>query len=359
MKNLFKILFLLFFSLQACDEDDSPETTVTDPVVPVEKGNREFGINMSNSVLGFEASFAEAQKAGIEVLELNIPWNAIETAEGVYQDPFGLLQATSYYGSNNIKVSFSLAVINTVRWEVPTYLESTAPDSPEFINAFNNMVDYFVNEVPDNVDLHSISVGNEIDLVLEGADNWNAYTAFYQAAKNHISTNYPSIKVGVKTTVTGGLFGDEKDEIVNINQFSDVIMLNYYPQNQNFEVKSPEAVFDDFEEMISNFPNDDIWITEIGYQSGEEFCKSSEAKQAEFYQNMFTAWDTYKNNISFIVINWLHDQSPEQIDVWKDYYGDDPGLVEYLSTLGLRNYNGTDKEAWVQVLEEANARGWE
>ncbi|QSE97987.1 hypothetical protein [Fulvivirga lutea] len=358
MKNLTCTFLLLLISLLACDDDNSTETTIPDSVEPIEKGNREFGINMSNSVFGFEASFAEAQKAGIEVLELNIPWNAIETAEGVYQDPFGILQATSFYGANDIKVSFSLAVINTVQWEVPAYLESTAPDSPEFAQAFNNMVDWFVNEVPDNVEIHSISVGNEVDLVLNGAADWSAYTAFYQAAKNHISANYPSIKVGVKTTVAGGLFGAEQNKIVNINQFSDVIMLNYYPQNASFEVQDPESVFDDFERMVSFFPNDDIWITEIGYQSGEEFCKSSEAQQAEFYDQMFAAWDVYRDNISFLVINWLHDQSPEQINEWKEYYGDDPALVEYLSTLGLRNYDGTDKEAWLQVMKEANARGW-
>ena len=73
---------------------------------------------------------------------------------------------------------------------------------------------------------------------------------------------------------------------------------------------------------------------------------------------MFKCWDDHREQSKFMLINWLHDQSPATIEEWKDYYGDDSGLVEYLSTLGLRNYDGTDKAAWKQVKEEANSRNW-
>ena len=53
----------------------------------------------------------------------------------------------------------------------------------------------------------------------------------------------------------------------------------------------------------------------------------------------------------------MDDQSPETIEDWKNYYGNDPGLVEFLSTLGLRTYAGADKAAWLQVKTEANIRG--
>jgi beta-mannanase len=59
-------------------------------------------------------------------------------------------------------------------------------------------------------------------------------------------------------------------------------MLNYYPQHNDFEVLNPDKVIEHFSDLVSYFPDKDIWIPEVGYQSGTEYCNSSESKQAEF-----------------------------------------------------------------------------
>jgi hypothetical protein len=292
------------------------------------------------------------------MVEINIPWNAMESSKGNYVDP-GTIAATTYYGNEGMKVCFGIAVINTVKWEIPDYLKDTDPDSTEFINAFTNLMDWFMETVPDNVTIPSISIGNEVDLVLEGTGEWEAYTTFYKAAVDHMHQNYPGIKIGVKTTVTGGLFADNKENVIVINKHSDVVMLNYYPQDENFKVKLPEVVHDDFARIVNYFPKKEIWMTEVGYQTGTEYCNSTETKQAHFYHDLFEVWDTYKNDITFVLVNWLNDQSPATIEEWKDYYGDDPALVEYLSTLGIRNYDGTPKAAWEQVMKELEVREWQ
>jgi hypothetical protein len=252
----------------------------------------------------------------------------------------------------------SLAVINTVKWEVPDYLTGVAVNSDKFITAYNNMVDWVVTNMPENVILHSISIGNEVDLVLSTDQEWEDYTKFFQKTAQHIQTNHSEIEVGVKTTVMGGVFTSKKTKIQLLNQYSDVVMLNYYPQDSEFRVLDPEIVTQHYGDIVTAFPNKDIRLTEVGYQSGSEYCGSSEVKQAEFFHYMFKAWDTYNNKIKLVVIDWLYDQSPKIIEEWKDYYGSDPALVEYLSTLGLLNYDGTEKEAWKQVKTEVEARGW-
>ena len=74
---------------------------------------------------------------------------------------------------------------------------------------------------------------------------------------------------------------------------------------------------------------------------------------------MFSAWDDHRDVITLVLVDWLHDVTGEQVAEWTEYYGlSDPGFVEFLSTLGLRNYNHTDKYAWQQVLAETEARGW-
>jgi hypothetical protein len=352
-----RALFIALISLLLSECLLADEYTVIDPEDPLPKGERLFGITISESENGFMSSFETAREAGIETVEINLPWNYFETERGNYVDPEGLLTALRFYTANGIRVTLSFALINTVAWEVPAYLEGDEPNSPEFIRAFYNVIDWIFSRTLPEVDIAAISVGNEVDLVLEGETQWKSYTEFYKAAAGYIRSRYPDIRVGVKTTVTGGVFGGEGKEIRSLNRYSDVVMLNYYPQGDRCRVKPPKAVYTDFSKLVSDFPGREIWMTEIGYQSAA-YCNSSEQKQAEFYHHLFTAWDRHAETIRLIQINWLHDQPPRTIEEWKDYYGSGPALVEFLSTLGLKYYDGTDKPAWLQVKREALARGW-
>ncbi len=363
MKNkLFLLLLLPIFSV-SCEKlenvDIGPYKAI-DPDNPVNKGNRMFGVNLSESKFGFDFSYDKLKEIGTDMIELNIPWNAIETSKGKYNDPYGgVLKLISVYADDGIKICLSLAVINTVDWEIPKYLDGIETNSEEFIAAFNNMIDWIMVNKADNADIFSISIGNEVDYVLKTTKDWENYTAFYRAASAHIHSKYPEVTVGVKITVVNGLFDDSnKAHTLSINQYSDVVMLNYYPQNEKYQVKEPEAIHSGFDKIVSIFPDKVIWLTEIGYQSGHKYCLSTETKQAHFYHEMFKAWDKHKDNIQFVLVDWLHDQSSETINEWKDYYGNDPALVEYLSTLGLRKYDGTEKPAWKQVKIETEARGW-
>jgi len=351
---------MLLLSCEEKMEDMDPGSyEIVAPDNPQPQGDRLFGINISESKNGFGPSYEIVKEAGIDIVELNIPWNAFEPEAGVYTDPSGLLQAIAVYGNDGISVSLSIAVINTVAWEVPPYLENVSPDTEQFISAFIDMLTWVMGKVPENVNLESISIGNEVNLVLDGEQAWSSYTAFYEEAVDRAHVKFPDLKIGVKTTAYAGLFAGEQSEIQAINSYSDVIMLNYYPQDHQFRVYDPAIVHDDFNKLTALFPNREIRLMEVGYQSGSEYVNSSEVKQARFFHEMFTAWDDHRDQIKLILINWLHDQSPQTIEEWKDYYGDDPALVEYLSTLGLRNYDGTDKPAWLQIKTEANARGWD
>jgi hypothetical protein len=369
LKNLAFIFLLVIVAFTfSCEEEsdtngdnndnDTTAYEVITPTNPIPQGDRELGINISNSIAGWDSDFQKATEASIQVVELNLPWSSLETAEGIYNDPDNNLQNIAFYGFNNIKVGLSIAVINTVAWEYPAYLEGVAVNSTQFIDAFKGVIDFVIDTIPDNVEIASISVGNEVDLVLQSESDWLAYTEFYEEIATYINTNYPNIPVGVKTTIMGGVFGNELDEIQAINEFSDIVMLNYYPQNERFEVLDVEIAKTHLPQIVAFFPGQEIWLTEVGYQSGNNLCKSSEKKQAEYIHHFFEAWDTHKNEITHAVVNWLHDQSPAQIDAWKDYYGSDPALVEYLSTLGLRTYENEDKAAWLQLKEEVNSRGW-
>ena len=123
-------------------------------------GNRRLGVAISEGEVGFGVAFLEARKAGVQIVELNLPWDMFERGEGEYQDPFGLLPATAYYGANDIQVCFSIAVINTVKRTTPGYLKGVEFDDPKMVEAFNRLMDWFLAKVPDNVTVAAISVGH-------------------------------------------------------------------------------------------------------------------------------------------------------------------------------------------------------
>ena len=356
------VFFPVLLLLSSCgDESTAPEEGYE--VIPAHSaqpaGDRLFGIGITESEEGFSSSFNVAMQAGIQIVELNIPWDSIEVSEGVYQDPMGgVFEAIGFFGYYDIEVMLSLAVVNTVHSTVPDYLQNSDWDSPEMIAAFNDLVDWVLSEIPVNVTILSISIGNETDLFLSD-DAWENYIQFVAATSDYIRSYYPGISLGVKNTVTNGVLGGDLSHVQQVNQYTDVVMLTYYPQSSAFGVMDPEVVHSHLQLIVSSFPGREIWLNEVGYQSGSEYCGSSLTKQAQFYHEFFTAWDVNRQNIKLVLIDWLHDISSEQLAEMEEYYGiSDPGFLEYLATLGLRYHDGTDKYAWVQLLEETQARDW-
>jgi len=360
--NPASVLFAIALLSMACgDGPEGPEGwQPTPPDDPVPAGDRLWGINITEGADGFEAAFDVAKQAGIQVVELNIPWDYIETSPGIYEDPYGgALAATVFYGWNDVDVNLSVAVVNTVCRCTPDYLDSLQYSSPEVIAAFEGVVDYVMSQVPDNVTIRGFSIGNEIDLVLSSYEEWVDYITFFAAAADYVRTGYPGIQVGGKCTVMNGALGPEAVYVQTLAGYADVVMLTYYPQTEGCVVMDPDSDHSHLACIVEAFPGRQIWLCEVGYQSGSECCGSSEEQQAVLYHEFFDAWDEQAAAIPLVVVDWLHDVSPEQLQGFIDYYGlSDPGFVEFLATLGLRNYDGTDKYAWQQVLAETAPRGW-
>ncbi len=358
------LLILLLALLIGCSEDSTAPDPLeqpfepTAPVNPQPAENRIFGVTVSESSNGFQADFLVAQQAGIQAAELALPWDAVEVADGVYQDPDGVLAATAFYAANNIKVMLTFAVINTNQRTTPDHLDQYDWNAPELITAFNNMADFVLDQLPDEVLVVGVAIGNEVNYVLEG-DEWTQYGEFLFATREHLHDGNADLNVGVKTTVSDGLFGLHGNHIQTLNENTDVVMLNYYLMDQYYHVRPPFTMHNDFTNMASQFPGRELWLTEVGYQSGSEFCQSNEDMQASFYHELFTAWDTHRHTFDYLMIDWLHDASPAQLAEWEDYYGSsDPAFLGFLGTLGLRTNNGKDKNAWLQLLAETGPRGW-
>ena len=364
LKRFFPVLVMtLAFAVGCSDDTTTPETppAAYEPITPVNPapaGERLFGITVSESSNGFDADFEVAKEVGIQVAELSLDWDAVEVSDGVYQDPNGVLEAMAFYPPNGVSLILTFAVINTVARTTPDHLDQYDWNDPQLIAAFNDMADWVFSQLPAELVVLGVALGNEVNYVLED-DQWVSYGEFVQAAGTHLRGLNSELKIGVKTTVIDGLFGYQGTLIKNLNEHTDVVMLNYYPQDHLFQVLAPSRVHNDFSRVTTEFQYDEIWYTEVGYQSGTEYCQSSQDQQAAFIHELFTAWDSNKDFTRLLLIDWLHDASSAQLEEWGSYYGStDPAFLEFLGTLGLRTHDGHDKNAWIQLKAETAPRGW-
>jgi len=137
-------------------------------------------------------------------------------------------------------------------------------------------------------------------------------------------------------------------------------MVTYYPLNADFTVENPDVVSADFDRLAQVYAGRPIVITEAGYPTSSD-CRSSDAMQAQFVDNVFRAWDANSTQIVSITFSWLTDISPDAVSGYAKYYavGSRP-FAEFLRTLGLRTYPGPgqDKPGFTALAAEAHKRGW-
>ena len=148
----------------------------------------------------------------------------------------------------------------------------------------------------------------------------------------------------------------------HVNERTDIVSVTYYPLNSDFTVKPPEVVSDDFQKLVTAYTYNPlpIYFAECGYPSSN-ICNSSEQKQAEFYRQVFKAWDEQYEHIKYLTIFKTTDWSQATVDFLETYYGiSDPAFKEYLRTLGIRTYpgNGQNKLALERIYCELQKRNF-
>ncbi|MHB1316689.1 MAG: hypothetical protein ACYCZW_02420 [Minisyncoccota bacterium] len=324
--------------------------------VPKLRGNRVLGIGISEGKIGFDKSFALAKSVGVNAIELPIFWDESEPEVKKYNEGWMPI-ADQFYSKSNIKINLALNPIDTNNLRLPKDLKDKPLNDPEVIERYKAFVDFAAKQFP-NSDIFSVSVGNEVDVYLGSSDKkWQEYTEFFSTVAPYLRQKFPNAMIGSKITFDGAI--NMTNKVKHFNEFTDILLTTYYPFKKNsFVVRDPVTVHDDFKHIVVMYPNKKIFFAEIGYPSGY-LNESSETKQADFIRETFAAWDTYYDNIPFLDFQWLHDQSPETVVGWQKYYGlKDEKFASFLSTLGLRTYDGKDKESFVVFGEEIKKRGW-
>lgn len=343
-RNLIAIIILICANYIAADP-------------PVPKKSRQLAIDVTEMQGGkYDEAFKIAKDVGIDRIGLFLSWNVLEPSPQKFDGTL-LVIAAAYYPAKHVKVDLTLAVVNTNHLDTPSDLQNRPFSDPVVIDRFKKLINFvFTKMKPDQ--LSSINIGSEYDKFF-GTDQkkWKEFRTFYQSARDHLKSKWPSVVIATETTYDG-ITGPTRDAIKEINKISDTIGVSYYGTQSNADVIDPKKVHDALDSVCSNYPGKKISFFQFGYPSSN-ILKSSTLKQKEFIEESFLAWDKHADQVELIDYTWLHDHSPESVDkILKIYNFFDPKFREFIATLGLRTYNGQDKPAFVALKKEAKARGW-
>ena len=348
----------------ACQESqDIPDqsNTFPSPEQFLPKGQRILELDANAPEAGdYDHVMDLARELGAQSIRLSVYWDDIEIAPGIYQpDPNWLAIANQYYSAQGFSISLVISVLDTTEIRLPADLEGFSFDDPELISRFQDLLDYVKTQLTD-VQLISLGIGNEIDGILGNDPGaWQEYQTFYETSAAYARSLWPDLAVSTKVTFAG-LTGPMGETARAMYDNSAVIMTTYYPLEEDFVVRDPEVVKEDFQTLVTFFPNKKIHITEIGYPTSE-VNESSPSKQARFIEMMFQAWDDHANQIEVLSYSWLSDLPESAVKELESYYGlRDNRFGEFLRTLGLRTYpgSGEDKQGFLVFRAEAEARGW-
>jgi len=335
------------------------------------KGDRTLGwqIGVSENNI-YDSAFAYTETACIDVAHMFLQWSRLEPDTGAFDDIVindFLNNINIYFPWHNTKVEFQIAVTNTVAKETPSELLSVDFADPIMIDRFKRLLDTVFTHIPD-IELVALNIGNESG-ILFGTDaaEYDSFKTFLDSVAPYAKQLYQNIHgtdLNVGTAFTFDKLTDPTTQALceSVNATRDIISVTYYPLNSDFTMDSPTVVSSDFADLVAIYSDTlkPIHFVECGYSSSA-VCNSSEALQAEFYTNVFEAWDTQYDHIKFLSIFQSTDWSYDRVDTLALYYGiNDPIFKEFLRALGTRTWpgNGTDKLSYDRILCELDVRDW-
>jgi hypothetical protein len=327
---------------------------------PVARGTRILSIDATPTERNTYDPVETAQYfLGVQSVQLMLDWTDIEVAPGVYSDRY-LTAIDAYYSARGVSVSLTIRPVDAIHKNVPPDLAGEAFDSPAMIFRFFAVLDYMFAKLP-TVTLASVGIGNEVDEWLRlNPETFAAYRTFYNAALYHAKTLRPDVRIGVSANLHALVSGGRADLLEQLNEFSDVLLVLYYPVNFDFTVKPVSVVGPDVDALTARYPSKTIHFREAGYPTDFAPGGSYDAQQA-FVTAMFQAWDAHADRIELVSFFRLTDFSPAQVDYYANYYqAQDATFRGFLAGLGLRTWfgDGVYKPAFFQLLIEARARGW-
>jgi hypothetical protein len=405
MMNKLRIIFLLFlmFGLQIffvnCSQGSGSSNDGRQAEVPpvqnqdtlISKGNRMLGVDIVNETpaSSFNQNVVLAQALGAEYFILDMTWKQVETGGtvncnvGSYVDPGSQLAIlNSVLPALNMKLTLNFSLSTTNIWGLPSIFSASTFTSDPNLSATQTWIDtmacryanalgFVFSKIPD-VKVISLQIGNEIDYLPEAqnANFWANYWRFLATTATYARTLRTSaITVSLPIGVTASLAGltGGKGEIVrqglgSLNQtINDFVSVNYYPFEAGGSLEKVNLISSNLNALISASASKSIHIQEFGCQSGTVSGSSTDL-QKKCFEAMLKIWDANLNKITHVNLLRMNDLSYSSAYSTAASYSSpaapDAVFVDYIQTLGLRTYDGTDKPSYTYLKEQLKLRSF-
>lgn len=278
-------------------------------------------------------------------------WKNAEPQPGQYD--FNDLDAALREAAQfHLPVLVTTQTIDTNQKAFPADLLRKKLDDPEVISRYKrlvrNLAPHFKGRVP------WFMVGNEVDVYFAvHPDELEAFNRFYKAAYQEIRRSAPEVQAGLVFTYSGAL--ENTEPFKTLAARGDINCLTYYPLRPDFTFEDPSVAERDIAKIVAAMRGKKFIFSEIGYASAESLS-SSEAKQAEFYRNVFRALEKHQEQIIATMFFLQFDFSRKTCEELGSYYQvARANFKDFLCSLGLFDQNHRPKEAWT-VFQEGMRR---
>jgi hypothetical protein len=210
-----------------------------------------------------------------------------------------------------------------------------------------------------------LSIGNEVnDYFVKHRDEIPAYKTFFLTVYDVIKVQYPDVLVAMTFAYHDAESQNALDIIQQLN-LGDFLPVTLYLYDQGFQFSRDPAELELYFNRILDLAGDKpIAFAEIGWSTAESLG-GTQADQAEFLSEAFRLLAEHRDQIEFISWFSLHDSNLENSsDAAFTFLTDRPDLardedfmvmfVDFLNYMGLRENDGTPKEAWLVFQQETS-----
>lgn len=330
--------------------------------------SRIFGLDVKEvPSVTYAMAYDRAMAMGAREVSVSLDWATLEPIVGNYDDTLpGTIN--TFFPFQPGDFTLVLRPLDTQGSRLPADLAGLPFDNPVVISAFCNFLTHLHGQLSDlntSGKLRWIHVGNEIDASLANdTPKWLQWKTFFNAAKTRIESLW-----GEDTDVSSIIRFSALNNINTLASYLDFLpdldsaVLTYYPLNPDFTVRPLSTVSADFDFVVSTITDKPVIFQECGYPSSS-VNMSSETLQADFITAVFDAWDTHHDRINLIELSWQYDVSQATVNQWVVEYnmGGHPNVNEfkhYLRSLGLSNYDSSQKLALQRLRKELQIREWQ
>lgn len=359
-----KLAIMIMLVLVAGCGSDSSDTA---PVKPPLQEARILGLDVNEAPsVTYALAYDQAMATGVREVSISLDWVELEPMVGNYNNTLPDI-INSFYPFYAGDVTLVLRPLDTPGARLPSDIAGLAFSDPAVITAFEDFLTNLHSQLTTlnaSGKLKWIHVGNEIDAYLSSdAGKWAEWEIFFNAAKVKIESLWGSGVVVSSIIGYGALNNpDTRTQYLGFLDNLDSAALTYYPLNADFTVRLPATVAADFDFIVEAITDKPIIFQECGYPSSS-VNNSSETQQADFVSAVFDAWDKHRDRIALIDFTWQYDVPEATVDQWVAEYGMAGNINEnefkyYLWSLGLSNYDSSEKLAWQRLQDELQARAW-